>query len=145
MRDESALRRAIRSNTRGIWFESVTNPLINVLDVDQIVAIAREQRLLTICDNTFLTPYFFRPLDRGVDVVVHSTTKYLNGHSDVVGGALVTRDSSLAERLAFLQNAIGAVASPFDSYLVLRGIRTLPLRLGFGAKRPLTEDTTQCC
>ncbi len=127
--DLEAVRGAIRSNTRALWFESVTNPLIDVLDVRGLVALSRERGVLSICDNTFLSPCFFRPLELGVDVVLHSTTKYLNGHSDVVGGAVVVRDQTLAERLGFLQNTMGTAACPFDCFLVQRGIKTLSLRM----------------
>jgi cystathionine gamma-lyase len=129
LRDQAATRRALRPNTRAMWFESVTNPLLSVLPVAPLVVLARERGVVTVCDNTFLSPCFFRPLEHGVDLVVHSTTKYLNGHSDVVGGAVVAARPELAERIAFLQNAMGTVASPFDCYLVLRGVRTLPLRM----------------
>ncbi len=127
--DGRALESAIRPNTKALWFESVTNPLINVLDLPEISKIARARGILTVCDNTFLSPYFLRPLEHGVDIVVHSTTKYLNGHSDVVGGAAVVADPALAERIAFLQNAAGSGQAPWDAYLVLRGIRTLTLRM----------------
>jgi len=102
---------------------------MNVVDVQAIAAIARERGLCTICDNTFLSPYFFRPLEHEIDLVVHSTTKYINGHSDVVGGAIVARDADLCERIAFLQNTMGTCAGPFDCFLVLRGLKTLPLRM----------------
>lgn len=128
-RDLALLRSALRPNTKAIWIESVTNPLINVLDLPAIAELARETGILTICDNTFLTPYFLKPLDLGIDVVIHSTTKYLNGHSDVVGGAAIVKDPVLAERIGFLQNTLGSCAGPQDSFLVLRGIRTLPLRM----------------
>jgi cystathionine gamma-lyase len=107
----------------------VTNPLINLLDLAAVAAIARGRGVLTICDNTFLSPYFLKPLDLGIDVVIHSTTKYLNGHSDVVGGAAIVKDAALAERIGFLQNTMGTCAAPQDCFLVLRGIRTLPLRM----------------
>ncbi len=129
LRDESRLRAALRPNTKAIWFESVTNPLINVVDIEMIARVAQQHGALTICDNTFLSPYFLRPLERGIDIVVHSTTKYINGHSDVVGGAIVARDPALCERIGFLQNTMGTCAAPFDCYLVLRGIKTLPLRM----------------
>jgi cystathionine beta-lyase/cystathionine gamma-synthase len=129
LRDLGALRAAIRPNTKALWLESVTNPLINILDLSAIAALAKEKGLVTICDNTFLSPYFCKPLDLGIDVVVHSTTKYLNGHSDVVGGAAIVKDPSLAERIGFLQNTTGSCAGPQDCFLVLRGIRTLPLRM----------------
>jgi cystathionine beta-lyase/cystathionine gamma-synthase len=129
LRDEASIRAAIRPNTKAIWFESVTNPLMNVVDVAMLVRVAREYGLLSFCDNTFLSPYFFRPLECGIDLVLHSTTKYINGHSDVVGGAIVTKDAALSERIGFLQNAMGTCAAPFDCFLVLRGVRTLPLRM----------------
>jgi cystathionine beta-lyase/cystathionine gamma-synthase len=129
LRDLAALRAAIRPNTKAIWLESVTNPLINILDLSAIAAVGKEKGIVTICDNTFLSPYFCRPLALGIDVVVHSTTKYLNGHSDVVGGAAIVKDPALAERIGFLQNATGSCAGPQDCFLVLRGIRTLPLRM----------------
>lgn len=129
LRDQAQIAAALRPNTKAIWFESVTNPLMNVVDVDSLVQIARPQRIWTICDNTFLSPYFYRPLEHGVDLVVHSTTKYINGHSDVVGGALIAKDPGLCEQIGFLQNAMGTCAGPFDCYLVLRGIKTLPLRM----------------
>jgi len=123
------LRQAIRPNTKCIWTETPTNPLMNLLDLKAIAAVARELRLTTICDNTFLSPYFQRPLELGIDAVVHSTTKYINGHSDVVGGALVVKDSALAGQLKFLQNAMGTCAGPQDCFLVLRGVKTLALRM----------------
>jgi cystathionine gamma-lyase len=129
LRDLEGLRAAIRPETRCIWLETPTNPLMNLLDLEAIAAVARETGVHTACDNTFLTPYFQRPLDFGIDVVMHSTTKYLNGHSDVVGGALVTRDPALAEKLGFLQNAMGTCAGPMDCFLVLRGIKTLGIRM----------------
>jgi cystathionine gamma-lyase len=129
LRDISALRRAIRPNTRAIWTETPTNPLMNLLDLAQIASVAREKGVLTICDNTFLSPYFQRPLDLGIDIVVHSTTKYINGHSDVVGGAVIVKDAQLAERIGFHQNAMGTCSAPLDCFLVLRGIKTLAVRM----------------
>lgn len=129
LRNLDALRKAIRPNTRGIWAESPTNPLMNVLDLRAIATIAREHKVLTICDNTFLSPYFQRPLELGIDVVMHSTTKYINGHSDVVGGALITSNDQAAEKIAFLQNTMGTCAGPQDCFLVLRGIKTLAVRM----------------
>src|SRR6202000_1700680 len=121
---------AIRSNTRLVWVETPTNPMLKLVDLSAIAGIARRRKLLSVCDNTFATPYLQRPLEHGFDIVVHSTTKYLNGHSDAVGGAAVVRDDeSLRERLAYLQNAIGGVSGPFDSFLTLRGIKTLALRM----------------
>jgi len=121
--------KAIRKNTKLIWVESPTNPLLKIIDVKRLAKIAKKNRLLLAVDNTFASPVLQRPLELGATVVVHSTTKYINGHSDVVGGALITSDLELAARLKFLQNAIGAVPSPMDCYLVLRGIKTLPLRM----------------
>jgi cystathionine beta-lyase/cystathionine gamma-synthase len=129
LRNDLAFRAAIRPNTKAVWFESVTNPLLNVIDVEPLVRVCRERKILTICDNTFLSPSFFRPLSQGVDIVLHSTTKYINGHSDVVGGAIVVSEPELAKQVGFLQNALGTCASPFDCFLVLRGIRSLPLRM----------------
>jgi cystathionine gamma-lyase len=129
LRDLDALRKAIRPSTRLIWAETPTNPLMNILDLRAIAGIARERSVLTACDNTFLSPFFQRPLDLGIDIVLHSTTKYLNGHSDVVGGAAVVKDPVLAEKIYFLQNAMGTCQAPMDCFLVLRGIKTLPLRL----------------
>lgn len=129
MRDLDALRAALRPTTRMIWLETPTNPMLRLADIRAVAGFAREQRLTLVVDNTFASPALQNPLALGADVVLHSTTKYVNGHSDAVGGALVTSDAALAERLRFLQNAIGAVPSPMDCYLVLRGIRTLPVRM----------------
>jgi cystathionine gamma-lyase len=116
---------------RLVWVETPTNPLLKVIDIADIVSWARQQnpRPWVVVDNTFATPFFQRPLDLDVDIVLHSTTKYLNGHSDVVGGALVVRDTALRDRLHHIQNSMGAIAGPFDAWLVLRGIKTLALRL----------------
>jgi cystathionine beta-lyase/cystathionine gamma-synthase len=129
LRDLDALRAAIRPETRLIWTETPTNPLMNLLDLKSIAEIARSRGVLTACDNTFLSPFFQKPLDFGIDFALHSTTKYINGHSDVVGGAIVVKDPALAERVYFHQNAMGAVPGPMDCFLVLRGIKTLPLRM----------------
>jgi cystathionine beta-lyase/cystathionine gamma-synthase len=115
--------------TRMVWIESPTNPLMNVVDIAAAAAAARAAGALCVIDNTFATPFLQRPLELGAHLVVHSTTKYVGGHSDVVGGFVATSDEALAERLAFLQNALGAVPGPFDSWLVLRGIKTLALRM----------------
>ena len=123
------LEAAIRSNTRMLWVESPTNPLLKLVDLEAVAAIARKRGLISVCDNTFASPWVQRPLELGFDMVVHSTTKYLNGHSDVIGGAAVLRDSTHKEKLAFLQNAIGGVPSPFDAFLTLRGIKTLAVRM----------------
>jgi cystathionine gamma-lyase len=128
--DAAALEGALRSNTRLVWVETPTNPLLKVVDLAAVAALAKKHRLISVCDNTFATPYIQRPLEHGFDVVVHSTTKYLNGHSDSIGGAAVVREGSeLTERLGYLQNAVGGVSSPFDSFLTLRGIKTLALRM----------------
>jgi cystathionine gamma-lyase len=128
--DAAALEEAIRPNTRMLWVETPTNPLLKVVDLSAVAKIAQRHRILSVCDNTFATPFIQRPLEHGFDIVVHSTTKYLNGHSDAVGGAAIVRhDEELKERLAYLQNALGGVSSPFDSFLTLRGIKTLELRM----------------
>jgi cystathionine gamma-lyase len=126
----AALEAAIRPETRLVWVETPTNPLLKVVDLAAVAASARRHKLISVCDNTFATPYIQRPLEHGFDIVVHSTTKYLNGHSDSVGGAAAVRaGSELSERLGYLQNALGGVSSPFDSFLTLRGIKTLALRM----------------
>jgi cystathionine gamma-synthase len=123
------LRSAIRPNTKGVWIETPSNPLLNIVDIRALSDIARAHGALAIVDNTFLTPVNQRPFELGADIVVHSTTKYLNGHSDVVGGTVVANDPALAERLQYICNALGQGASPFDSWLVLRGIKTLVPRM----------------
>ena len=126
----AALEAAIRPNTRLLWVETPTNPLLKLVDLSAVAAIARKHGLISVCDNTFATPFVQRPLEHGFDIVVHSATKYLNGHSDCVGGvAVVGSNAPLQERLAYLQNALGAVAGPFDAFLILRGIKTLALRM----------------
>jgi len=120
---------AIRPSTKLLWTETPTNPMLKIIDLAQVSEICRKRGIVSVCDNTFATPFFQRPLDLGFDVVAHSMTKYLNGHSDVVAGALVTSRDDLHERLAFLQNAVGAVPGPLDSFLVLRGLKTLHVRM----------------
>jgi cystathionine gamma-lyase len=120
---------AIRPETKMIWLESPTNPLLKLCDIRALAKIAKEHDIITVVDNTFASPYFQNPLDLGADIVLHSTTKYLGGHSDVVGGAVMLSDDDLYGKLKFNQNAIGTVPSPFDSYLVLRGIKTLAVRM----------------
>lgn len=130
MSDPAALLAALRPNTRMLWAETPTNPLLKLLDLAALAKIAQKHRILSVCDNTFATPFIQRPLELGFDIVVHSTTKYLNGHSDAIGGAAIVKaDTQLAERLGYLQNALGAVPGPFDCFLVLRGIKTLALRM----------------
>jgi cystathionine gamma-lyase len=124
-----ALERALRPNTRMIWVETPTNPMLKLVDLATVAAFARAHGLVAIADNTFASPYLQRPIEYGFDAVMHSATKYLNGHSDIIGGIVVTRDAELGERLAFLQNAVGAVPSPFDSFLALRGLKTLHVRM----------------
>jgi cystathionine gamma-lyase len=137
LRDLDALTGALRPTTRAIWTETPTNPLMNLLDLAAIAAIARANGAITICDNTFLSPYFQKPLALGIDIVVHSTTKYINGHSDVVGGAAITDDPALAERIGFYQNAMGTCAGPQDCFLVLRGVKTLAVRMEAHARNAL--------
>ena len=124
-----AFEKAIKPNTRMVWVETPTNPLLKIVDLEAIAAIARKRKLISVCDNTFASPWIQRPLELGFDIVVHSTTKYLNGHSDVIGGAAILRDETWKEKLAFLQNAVGGVPSPFDAFLTLRGIKTLAVRM----------------
>ena len=120
----------LQANTRMVWLETPSNPLLKVYDLDAFAAAAADAGIISVCDNTFATPVLQRPLEQGFDIVVHSLTKYMNGHSDVIGGAAIVREQGeLAERVAFTQNATGAVLAPFDAFLVLRGIKTLPLRM----------------
>ena len=120
---------AIRPATKMIWVETPSNPLLKLVDLAMVAEVARSKGIVTVADNTFASPWIQRPLEHGFDIVVHSATKYLNGHSDLVGGVAVTADAALAEKLAFLQNAIGSVPSAFDSFLVTRGLKTLALRM----------------
>ncbi|MDQ2773915.1 MAG: cystathionine gamma-synthase [Acidobacteriota bacterium] len=127
--DPAVVRKAIRPNTKMLWVETPSNPLLKIVDLAAIANVAREDGLLAVADNTFASPALQRPLEFGFDVVIHSATKYIGGHSDLVGGIAVVRDQELGERLAFLQNATGAIAGPFDSFLALRGLKTLHLRM----------------
>ena len=129
MTDFAAFGSAVRDETRVVWVETPTNPLLKVIDIAAAAELAHGAAAMCVVDNTFATPYLQRPLELGADVVVHSVTKYLGGHSDLVGGAVVTNDDALADRLAFLQNAVGAVPGPMDCYLALRGVKTLALRM----------------
>ncbi len=124
-----ALEDALRDDTRMVWIETPTNPMLKLVDIEAVAARARAHGAIVVVDNTFASPWGQRPLTLGADIVMHSATKYLNGHSDVVGGVVVVRDAALAEQLGFLQNSIGAVAGPFDSFLALRGLKTLALRM----------------
>lgn len=128
-REPVELEKAVRPNTRLLYVETPTNPLMEITDLTAAAALAHERGILLAVDNTFMSPYFQRPLALGADLVIHSTTKYLNGHSDGVGGAVIANDERLAERLRFLQNAAGAILGPFDSWLVLRGVKTLAVRM----------------
>lgn len=128
-RDPEEVAEAIRPETRLVWIETPTNPLLKLADIARIAELARARGVLTLVDNTFASPYLQRPLELGADIVLYSTTKYMGGHSDVVGGALVVNNAELYERLKFLQNAAGGVPGPFDSWLVLRGLKTLALRM----------------
>ncbi|MFI1801771.1 cystathionine gamma-synthase [Streptomyces sp. NPDC020379] len=127
--DPAAVRAAITPRTKAVWVETPSNPLLGITDIAAVAGVAHEAGAKLVVDNTFASPYLQQPLSLGADVVVHSTTKYVGGHSDVVGGALVTADTTLADELAYHQNAMGAVAGPFDSWLTLRGIKTLAVRM----------------
>jgi cystathionine gamma-synthase/cystathionine gamma-lyase len=129
MTDATNVRDAMTENTKMIWIETPTNPLLKIIDIEAVVEIAREKGIMTVVDNTFATPYLQNPLDMGANVVMHSVTKYLGGHSDTVMGALVVNDDELAAQLAFIQNASGAVPGPQDCFLVLRGLKTLHIRM----------------
>jgi cystathionine gamma-synthase len=129
MTEVSECTAAWRDETKLVWIETPTNPLLRVIDIEAVAALAHERGALVVVDNTFATPYLQQPLALGADIVVHSTTKYLGGHSDVIGGFAGTNNAAVAERLAFLQNAAGAVPGPFDCWLVLRGVKTLALRM----------------
>jgi cystathionine gamma-synthase/cystathionine gamma-lyase len=128
-RDLKAVESAIQSDTRMLWLETPTNPLLKLADLSALAALARSKKLISVVDNTFASPYFQRPLEKGIDIAVHSTTKYLGGHSDVVGGAIITANDEFHETLRFHQNAVGGVPGPFDCWLVLRGLKTLALRM----------------
>jgi len=127
--DPDALAAALRPETKMVWVETPTNPMLKLADLRAIAALCKARGILTVCDNTFASPIVQRPLECGIDIVVHSTTKYMNGHSDVIGGVAIVNDPRHAERLGFIQNAVGAIQGPFDSFLVLRGIKTLALRV----------------
>ncbi|MDX1454420.1 MAG: cystathionine gamma-synthase [Gammaproteobacteria bacterium] len=129
MSDPKNVEKAIRPETKMIWVETPTNPMLKLVDLDAIVHIAAERGIIAVCDNTFATPWAQRPLEHGFDLVLHSATKYIAGHSDIVGGMVVAGDDDLAERMTFLQNSAGAVQGPFDSFLALRSLKTLGLRM----------------
>lgn len=128
--DLAAVERAITPKTRLIWVETPTNPMLKLINLKEVAALAKKHNILTAADNTFATPMIQRPIELGFDIVMHSATKYLNGHSDIVGGIVIVNDKAdLPKRLAYLQNAVGAIASPFDSFLALRGLKTLAIRM----------------
>ena len=129
MTDTQKFEKALRDNTRLIWLETPTNPTMKLIEIQQITSIAQKRGILVAVDNTFMSPFFQKPLLLGADIAYHSTSKYIGGHSDVIGGAIIVKDKDLAEKLYFLQNAIGAVASPFDSFLCLRSLKTLTVRM----------------
>ena len=129
MEHASNIESHINQNTKLIWVETPTNPMMNIIDIKAVAAVARKHNILFAVDNTFATPYLQQPLDMGADIVMHSATKYLGGHSDVVMGALIVKDKDLADKLYFIQNASGAICGPQDSFLVLRGIKTLHIRM----------------
>jgi cystathionine gamma-lyase len=129
MTNTDAIEKAIKPNTRLIWVETPSNPLLKIVDLRAVADIARKHKVLMATDNTFATPYLQRPLELGCHIVMHSVTKFLNGHSDMVGGIAVTDDEAIAEKLGFLQNSIGSVPGPFDSFLALRGLKTLDVRM----------------
>ncbi|HEY5620086.1 MAG TPA: cystathionine gamma-synthase [Candidatus Bathyarchaeia archaeon] len=128
-RDPEKVEKAVRKNTRMVWVETPTNPLMKIIDIRAMAKIARKAKAMLVVDNTFMSPYFQNPLQHGADIVVHSTTKYLGGHSDLIGGAAITSNPEIYQRLKFLQNAVGAVPGPLDAWLVLRGVKTLALRM----------------
>jgi len=127
--DPAALQAALRPETAMLWIETPTNPMLKLVDIEAVAAVARERNILVVVDNTFATPWAQRPLELGAQIVVHSVTKFLNGHSDMVGGVVVARDAGLVEKIGFLQNSIGAILGPFESFLALRGLKTLALRM----------------
>lgn len=123
------IKKAIKSNSKILFIETPTNPMLTLTDLEEVAKIGKENNLITVVDNTFMSPYFQNPLSLGIDIVLHSTTKYLNGHSDVIGGIVITNDNPINERLRFIQNAVGAVPSPFDCWLTLRATKTLAVRM----------------
>ena len=127
--DPKVLETAVRPNTKMIWIETPTNPTLRLVDIAQVTEFARKRGILTVVDNTFASPWVQRPIELGADIVMHSATKYLNGHSDMVGGVAVAANEELADKIGFLQNAVGAISGPFDSFLALRGLKTLALRM----------------
>jgi cystathionine gamma-lyase len=129
LNDEASLKAALKPNTRMIWAETPTNPMLKLVDLKKVAAFAKKHGLILVVDNTFCSPMIQRPIEYGADLVLHSATKYLNGHSDMVGGIVVAREAEMAEQMGFLQNSVGAVSGPFDSFLAMRGLKTLHLRM----------------
>ena len=131
------VEQTIRQETRMIFVETPTNPTMEITDLSSISKLAKRNRLISVCDNTFATPYLQQPLSHGIDIVIHSLTKYLNGHSDMLGGLVVTNENKIAERLRFIQKSVGAILSPFDAWLCLRGVKTLPVRMDQHSKNSM--------
>jgi cystathionine gamma-lyase len=127
--DPKNFEKAVKKNTKLVWLETPTNPTMKLVDIKKISSLAKKRGITVVVDNTFMSPFFQRPLSLGADIVVHSATKYIGGHSDVVGGVVVTNDKKIAERMAFLSNSIGGIMSPFDSFMCLRSLKTLPIRM----------------
>lgn len=129
MTDPAKVAKAIKSNTKLMWIETPTNPMLKLIDIKEITDIAKSKNIISVVDNTFMSPYFQRPLELGADIVLHSTTKFINGHSDIVGGALIVNNSAIAEKIAFLSNSMGTICSPFDAFMCMRSLKTLPVRM----------------
>ncbi len=129
MSDPANVEAAVTAKTKMIWIETPTNPMLKLVDIKACSAIGRAKRLITVVDNTFMSPYFQKPLSLGADIALHSTTKFINGHSDIVGGAVVVKDADIAEKLAFLSNSMGGICSPFDAFMCMRSLKTLPVRM----------------
>jgi cystathionine gamma-lyase len=129
MTQPSQVEAAIQANTKMMWIETPTNPMLKIVDIKGLSQLAQANNVLSVVDNTFMSPYFQRPLELGADIVVHSTTKFINGHSDIVGGAVVVKSDSVAEKLAFLSNSMGGICGPFDAYMCMRSLKTLPVRM----------------
>ena len=137
MRDIEAVKSAIKKNTKMIWIETPSNPLLNIVDLESVIGVAKDNKCMSVVDNTFLSPYFQRPIEFGADIVVHSTTKYINGHSDVVGGVIIYGSKDFEEKGKYYVNALGVSESPFDSWLVLRGVKTLGPRMEMHQKNAM--------
>lgn len=129
MSDPQKVAEAIQDNSKMIWIETPTNPMLKLVDIQAVSTVGKQKNLLTVVDNTFMSPYFQKPLSLGADIVVHSTTKFINGHSDIVGGAVVVNDADVAEKIAFLSNSMGAICAPFDAFMCMRSLKTLSVRM----------------